>query len=151
MPVSAVLDCRVVWFFVWRAFIAGLQLSVQGVNRVMAFAGRVKPWCSLAQLSGRVLGRPRNLNGTSWDALKLVSPPRTISSLKPIQENYSNSCSTSKDDDKTPPEKHRDSEKEPLPKWPEEVNPHTGEKGGPKGPEPTRYGDWERKGRVTDF
>ena len=23
--------------------------------------------------------------------------------------------------------------------------------GGPKGPEPTRYGDWERKGRCTDF
>ena len=22
---------------------------------------------------------------------------------------------------------------------------------GPKGPEPTRYGDWERKGRVSDF
>ena len=25
------------------------------------------------------------------------------------------------------------------------------EQGGPKGPEPTRYGDWERKGIVTDF
>lgn len=23
--------------------------------------------------------------------------------------------------------------------------------GGPRGPEPTRYGDWERKGRVSDF
>jgi len=23
--------------------------------------------------------------------------------------------------------------------------------GGPKGPEPTRYGDWERGGRVSDF
>jgi hypothetical protein len=23
--------------------------------------------------------------------------------------------------------------------------------GGPKGPEPTRYGDWERKGRAIDF
>ena len=23
--------------------------------------------------------------------------------------------------------------------------------GGPAGPEPTRYGDWERKGRVSDF
>ncbi|MFH4974103.1 hypothetical protein AB6A40_000812 [Gnathostoma spinigerum] len=31
------------------------------------------------------------------------------------------------------------------------VNPETGEVGGPAGPEPTRYGDWERKGRVTDF
>jgi hypothetical protein len=25
------------------------------------------------------------------------------------------------------------------------------EKGGPKGPEPTRYGDWERGGRAIDF
>ena len=25
------------------------------------------------------------------------------------------------------------------------------EKGGPAGPEPTRYGDWERKGRCIDF
>jgi len=23
--------------------------------------------------------------------------------------------------------------------------------GGPKGPEPTRYGDWEKAGRCTDF
>ncbi|MCX8102227.1 MAG: DUF1674 domain-containing protein [Geminicoccaceae bacterium] len=26
-----------------------------------------------------------------------------------------------------------------------------GEIGGPSGPEPTRYGDWERGGRCTDF
>ena len=38
-----------------------------------------------------------------------------------------------------------------LPAWPDGINPHTGERGGPKGPEPTRYGDWERKGRVSDF
>ena len=25
------------------------------------------------------------------------------------------------------------------------------ETGGPPGPEPTRYGDWEHKGRCTDF
>ena len=25
------------------------------------------------------------------------------------------------------------------------------EKGGAQGPEPTRYGDWERGGRCTDF
>ncbi len=25
------------------------------------------------------------------------------------------------------------------------------EVGGPQGPEPTRYGDWERKGRCIDF
>jgi hypothetical protein len=31
------------------------------------------------------------------------------------------------------------------------ANPDTGEVGGPKGKEPTRYGDWERNGRATDF
>jgi shikimate dehydrogenase len=29
--------------------------------------------------------------------------------------------------------------------------PKNDEIGGPTGPEPTRYGDWERKGRVSDF
>ena len=27
----------------------------------------------------------------------------------------------------------------------------TAEQGGPKGPEPTRFGDWERKGLAVDF
>ncbi len=36
-----------------------------------------------------------------------------------------------------------DSDKSPA-KTPKEI-------GGPKGPEPTRYGDWEKNGRCTDF
>lgn len=47
--------------------------------------------------------------------------------------------------------KHPYQEKEPLKPFPNNTNPETGEIGGPRGPEPTRYGDWERKGRVTDF
>lgn len=39
----------------------------------------------------------------------------------------------------------------PYPPFPKGKNPETGEVGGPTGPEPTRFGDWERKGRVTDF
>lgn len=31
------------------------------------------------------------------------------------------------------------------------INPETGEIGGPKGPEPTRFGDWSKNGRVSDF
>lgn len=31
------------------------------------------------------------------------------------------------------------------------IKPTTVEIGGPSGPEPTRYGDWERGGRCSDF
>ena len=40
---------------------------------------------------------------------------------------------------------------DPYAPFPNNKNPITGEIGGPRGPEPTRYGDWERKGRCTDF
>lgn len=41
-------------------------------------------------------------------------------------------------------EKPKDATPEPKVELPPEI-------GGPKGPEPTRYGDWEQKGRCTDF
>ncbi|KAJ1336927.1 UPF0369 protein C6orf57 [Batrachochytrium salamandrivorans] len=47
--------------------------------------------------------------------------------------------------------RHPDAEKQPLPRFPNNRNPSTGEIGGPRGVEPTRYGDWERKGRTYDF
>jgi hypothetical protein len=31
------------------------------------------------------------------------------------------------------------------------IKPEVPELGGPSGPEPTRYGDWERRGRCVDF
>lgn len=40
---------------------------------------------------------------------------------------------------------------DPFARFPDNTNPATGEMNGPTGPEPTRYGDWERKGRCTDF
>jgi homeobox protein ESX1 len=41
----------------------------------------------------------------------------------------------------------------PAPKPPTKAEPPPRPKeiGGPSGPEPTRFGDWERKGRVSDF
>ena len=44
-----------------------------------------------------------------------------------------------------------DSEVDAYAPFPDATNPETGEIGGPLGPEPTRYGDWERKGRCSDF
>lgn len=49
-------------------------------------------------------------------------------------------------DKKTKPDKSKDKspEKDDPKSWPKEY-------GGPEGPEPTRYGDWEVGGRCTDF
>jgi len=52
------------------------------------------------------------------------------------------------------PKEPADSEKSPsnLAKKETATNAATStETGGPKGPEPTRYGDWEKKGRCIDF
>ena len=43
------------------------------------------------------------------------------------------------------------SEEDAYKPFPNDKNPVTGEIGGPKGPEPTRYGDWNIKGRCIDF
>ncbi|MDE8349995.1 MAG: DUF1674 domain-containing protein [Acidocella sp.] len=47
---------------------------------------------------------------------------------------------TTKAETTTPP----DDAAQPSPALPKEI-------GGQKGPEPTRYGDWEKNGRCTDF
>jgi hypothetical protein len=41
--------------------------------------------------------------------------------------------------------------KTPLPVGQSAQEAKVEETGGPKGPEPTRFGDWERKGRCSDF
>jgi hypothetical protein len=50
-------------------------------------------------------------------------------------------------------EKHdlSDEQVEPKPRKPDAGKPLPKEIGGVSGPEPTRYGDWEHKGRCTDF
>jgi hypothetical protein len=45
---------------------------------------------------------------------------------------------------RNPPPAPATAEETPPPEPPREI-------GGPKGPEPTRYGDWEYNGRCTDF
>jgi len=47
--------------------------------------------------------------------------------------------------EKTPPKTEEKTETgQPKPARPHEI-------GGPKGPEPTRYNDWEKNGRCIDF
>ena len=47
------------------------------------------------------------------------------------------------------PDKNQDQDKTTPASIPAEQKP--GEINGPKGPEPTRYGDWEVGGRCSDF
>ena len=46
--------------------------------------------------------------------------------------------------DKPAPAKTEEKKPEPVKERPREI-------GGPKGPEPTRYNDWEKGGRCVDF
>jgi hypothetical protein len=48
-----------------------------------------------------------------------------------------------------PPQVQKPAEKPAPAKEPAKAMPK--EYGGPTGPEPTRYGDWERNGKVSDF
>jgi hypothetical protein len=56
---------------------------------------------------------------------------------------------TEKKQSQTTPPKQREKTM-PRKKKPLEIK-KTDELGGPKGLEPTRYGDWEKKGRCSDF
>ena len=49
-----------------------------------------------------------------------------------------------------PDDKQPRPEPKPVPAPAPPASPQ-GEIGGPAGPEPTRFGDWEQKGRCTDF
>jgi len=56
---------------------------------------------------------------------------------------------TAKPDDPAQPQSQPSLEKPADPPGDQPKRPR--EIGGPKGPEPTRYGDWEVGGRCTDF
>ncbi|MGI9229699.1 MAG: DUF1674 domain-containing protein [Gammaproteobacteria bacterium] len=50
------------------------------------------------------------------------------------------------------PDNKSQAEQDPAKKIPQPPpSQQINETGGPKGPEPTRYGDWERNGRCIDF
>ena len=85
--------------------------------------------------------------------IRLVLRVPSASFIVRFKSSESSSDDTPNDaiHDKENAEDHSVVKKNPLQPWPDGINPHTGERGGPAGPEPTRYGDWERKGRVSDF
>jgi hypothetical protein len=83
--------------------------------------------------------------GSAWRGGQRYPHPANPRHATPLQElakpGSSNDMTAMTDQtDPSPPKK-------PEP----EATGRPKEIGGPKGPEPTRYGDWEVKGRCTDF
>jgi len=65
-----------------------------------------------------------------------------------MQLGHISVMSTQKPSLEKPLEKQPQKQGSPLPAPPD---PKAVEKGGPAGPEPTRYGDWEKGGKCVDF
>lgn len=100
--------------------------------------------------------------------VRLIAPSRSASSrfLEPVSRFLSsgtpppppqspspspNQDQVVKPDQKLQEKRKEEEEEEEEGGGGEFVNEDTGEIGGPRGPEPTRYGDWEQRGRCSDF
>ncbi|CAN8251448.1 unnamed protein product [Cochlearia groenlandica] len=95
--------------------------------------------------------------------VRLIAPSRSAAAasrfLEPVSRFLSSGAPpptqtpTTKQDQnlKETKEEEEEDEEEEGEGGGEIVNKETGEIGGPKGPEPTRYGDWEQRGRCSDF
>lgn len=86
---------------------------------------------------------PRQTRASRSLALHLFAghSDRAVGAFFMAKGLFEKTPATSKAPDKTPESL---TEAEPPLKRPVEL-------GGPKGPEPTRYGDWEKAGRCSDF
>ncbi|XP_018420335.1 PREDICTED: succinate dehydrogenase assembly factor 4, mitochondrial [Nanorana parkeri] len=114
-----------------------------------AVRGMVGRWsrCVLGVINEHLAARPSQSYTAVWSCVRAASRSSQGS-------NKSQTAPLKKP--KTPQGRFDETEqsnkeKEPLERFPGNINPVTKEKGGPRGPEPTRYGDWERKGRCIDF
>ncbi|KAL3650551.1 hypothetical protein CASFOL_006954 [Castilleja foliolosa] len=85
-------------------------------------------------------GSPRLICSTA-QLLQNQLPETKESPINEVKEKIHNQI----EDEKKQPQPSEDEEID------ESVNKVTGEYGGPRGPEPTRYGDWEKNGRCSDF
>jgi hypothetical protein len=90
--------------------------------------------------------------------LRLVNAPPQVAGAIDRGPAVAEDKRDAKDQNKTPDEKGRRPKGQGRPaappaKAPQPAQAQTGPKeiGGRKGPDPTRYGDWEKKGRCIDF
>ncbi|CAL8068912.1 unnamed protein product [Calicophoron daubneyi] len=86
----------------------------------------------------------RNLafSSTSFSSGSFGSTRKPTTPVGKLDDEISTDRDVHQPQTRTPPE---------FRPFPNNINPVTGERDGPTGPEPTRYGDWERKGRCSDF
>ncbi|CAK9167976.1 unnamed protein product, partial [Ilex paraguariensis] len=91
--------------------------------------------------------RPQRFDFLLFDAAK------TISSRKPKEPEGEVSENSEKVESEDDGARNGDAEDEDEDEDSDgvQVNKETGEIGGPRGPEPTRFGDWERNGGCSDF
>ena len=132
-----------------------IRLIIDLESRV--FHGTHKNWLTTTQINNKINETSiSNFSTSIKEGLKSSNQDQGCSASKlnkeeKIVKTQREKTPAGKLEDEKGGVKHPYQEKEPLEPHPDGVNPETGEIGGPRGPEPTRYGDWERKGRVTDF
>ncbi|XP_010463982.1 PREDICTED: succinate dehydrogenase assembly factor 4, mitochondrial-like [Camelina sativa] len=94
--------------------------------------------------------------------VRLIAPSGSVSSrfMEPVSRFFSSGTpppppqaqsQTPNQDNVKPDQNLQEKEEEEEEGGEEFMNKDTGEIGGPRGPEPTRYGDWEQRGRCSDF
>lgn len=109
------------------------------------------------QLMRRKLQKQQTLSSSSPSTSSESTPSTSASLASFIAQNQTKGASQDQQGSTPPPSASASSETaseenvEGQTKKGSHVNPETGEINGPRGPEPTRYGDFERGGRCFDF
>ncbi|GMJ14966.1 hypothetical protein HRI_005165800 [Hibiscus trionum] len=119
----------------------------------MAKAGLSRLFSSLSEHS---IAKPSFTGFRSDSVTRSVSNSATRFVSSSAQESQLNHGEKADEEDRDAVKgnlesKNKEEEEEESGDGEDRVNKETGEVGGPKGPEPTRYGDWERNGRCSDF
>lgn len=118
---------------------------------------------SRAPLASSALLAPSSPSSLAWRQIPALfssasstdhyAPNNKVSVV--VEEIRQESAAVAEESEKESPEEHgeekRDADRDDGDEEELDINPETGEVGGPSGPEPTRYGDWEKGGRCYDF
>ena len=118
-----------------------MQRAARHAGALMAAAGRRR-----APLTPSLAGARRNMSSGDggFGEIGEVEAARRALHKPTVQVGMDGALAAGRGESKPGEEEEAAMEEE-------RVNEETGERGGPRGEEPTRYGDWESKGRCWDF